>query len=228
MRPPASSAVVSAQMSKQKTKDTEIELSLRRELFRRGLRFRLQGPAVPGTRRTADLEFRTAKVAVFVDGCFWHACPEHGTTPKQNGDWWARKLADNRRRDADSEARLVNAGWCVVRVWEHESTLEAADRIEKVVRTRAASTGRRAPATPPADAQHGQISTYSNHKCRCESCRAANAAYQRALLARYREAGGRGQHGTAYRYQTGCRCTECRAAHAAADREYRQSRRGSG
>ncbi|MDN5767192.1 MAG: very short patch repair endonuclease [Humibacillus sp.] len=213
-------------MSKQKVKDTEIELAVRRELFRRGLRFRLQGPVVPGTRRKADLEFRTARVAVFVDGCFWHGCPDHGAVPKENRVWWAKKLDENRQRDDDSVERLSADGWCVIRIWEHESVDEAVDRVEEAARGRARPLGR-GPTEIPENAAHGVLSTYSNYQCRCDACRAANAAYQRELIARYREQGGRGQHGTAYRYQTGCRCDDCRAAHAAADRQYRRSRKGS-
>jgi DNA mismatch endonuclease (patch repair protein) len=121
-------------MSRQKTRDTRIELALRRELFGRGLRYRLQGPVVPGTRRKGDLEFRAARVAVFVDGCFWHACPIHGSVPKSNRAWWKEKLEGNVRRDRDTDERLTASGWTVIRVWEHEPTTAAAERIEATVR----------------------------------------------------------------------------------------------
>lgn len=228
LRPPSSSVEVSARMRLQKTSDTQIELSLRRELFGRGLRFRLQGPAVPGTRRKADLEFRAARVAVFVDGCFWHACPTHGSIPKSNAAWWTAKLSENAERDRDSDDRLTSDGWLVVRVWEHESPAAAADRVEEAVRTRSGTKRLpRADTTPRSSGtlQHGRLGTYTNHECRCDDCRAANATYQRELLARYREEGGRGAHGMDYRYRTGCRCDSCRAAHARADREYRRSRK---
>jgi len=125
-------------MRVQKVRDTGIEVALRRELFRRGLRFRLQSPTVPGTRRRADLEFRTARVAVFVDGCFWHSCPEHRTAPRANAEWWSRKLQDNCDRDADSTRRLAEAGWSVIRIWEHEPADSAADRVSELVRSRTA------------------------------------------------------------------------------------------
>jgi DNA mismatch endonuclease (patch repair protein) len=82
--------------------------------------------------------FRKARVAVFVDGCFWHGCPEHGTRPASNAEWWQRKLAANRARDHDTDARLSTAGWQVVRVWEHEDPTEVAGRIAEIV------SGRRA------------------------------------------------------------------------------------
>lgn len=89
-----------------------------------------------GLRRRADIVFGPSKVAVYVDGCFWHSCPEHGTTPKSNRRWWVAKLAANVRRDRDTDRQLAEAGWHVVRVWEHESMGHAADRIAKVVSAR--------------------------------------------------------------------------------------------
>lgn len=80
--------------------------------------------------------FTRWKVAAFVDGCFWHGCPEHRTLPKSNRDWWAQKLERNRLRDQETNALLRAAGWTVVRVWEHEPPTEAADVIIKAVRTR--------------------------------------------------------------------------------------------
>ncbi|WP_412747312.1 very short patch repair endonuclease [Krasilnikovia sp. MM14-A1004] len=210
-------------MKKQRSADTGLELRIRRDLYRRGLRYRLQTPLVPGTRRKVDLAFITPKIAVFLDGCFWHRCPEHGTSPRANGEWWAEKLAANVARDRDTDRRLSEAGWTVVRVWEHEDSETAAARIEQLVRQHSPRANRPTsrPATTPA---HGTLSTYSNHGCRCADCRRANAQYQQQLLARYRQHGGRGEHGTDYRYRTGCRCDRCRAAHAAEDREYRHRR----
>lgn len=80
--------------------------------------------------------FTRAKVAVFIDGCFWHACPQHGSKPKANSEWWRDKLATNQRRDRDTDARLTEAGWTVLRFWEHEAADEVADRIEQVVVSR--------------------------------------------------------------------------------------------
>lgn len=87
-------------------------------------------------RRRADVVFTKEKVAVYVDGCFWHSCPEHATVPKSNRDWWVDKLAANVRRDRDTDERLRAAGWEVIRVWEHADPSEAADAIEQVVRSR--------------------------------------------------------------------------------------------
>jgi DNA mismatch endonuclease (patch repair protein) len=105
------------------------ELEIRSALHRLGLRYSIDAPVVAGLRRRADLVFRTRRVAVFVDGCFWHACPEHATFPKANALWWRAKLAANRVRDLDTDRRLADAGWKVVRVWEHEQTADAVARI---------------------------------------------------------------------------------------------------
>src|SRR4051812_41368293 len=91
-RPPASSPAVSTRMSQQRSRDTAPEIALRRELHRRGHRFRVARRPVPGLRSTADIVFGPAKVAVYVDGCFWHSCPEHATQPVSNREWWAEKL----------------------------------------------------------------------------------------------------------------------------------------
>lgn len=80
--------------------------------------------------------FPKARVAVYIDGCFWHSCPEHATTPKANREWWVEKLEGNVRRDRDTDERLEAAGWTVVRIWEHEDSERAADRVEKTVRSR--------------------------------------------------------------------------------------------
>ena len=81
-------------------------------------------------RRRADLVFPRARVAVFVDGCFWHRCPRHATSPKNNAAWWATKLDGNVARDRDTDERLAAAGWTVVRIWEHEDPVTAADAVE--------------------------------------------------------------------------------------------------
>lgn len=123
-------------MQRQGRRDTKPELALRRELWRRGLRYRVDISAIPGLRRRADVVFSRARVAVYVDGCFWHRCPIHATTPKANGQWWADKLAANVERDRDTDRRLVAAGWVVIRVWEHEEAVAACDRVEACVRAR--------------------------------------------------------------------------------------------
>jgi len=112
---------------------------VRREVWRRGLRYRVDAPPLRDLRRRADLVFSRAKVAVYIDGCFWHSCPEHGTLPKSNHDWWREKLESNVRRDRETNETLRAAGWSVIRVWEHEDPVCAADRIESSVRCARAS-----------------------------------------------------------------------------------------
>lgn len=126
-------------MERQGRRDTKPELALRRELWRRGLRYRVDVAPIGGLRRRADLVFIRSQVAVYVDGCFWHSCPTHATVPKANRDWWVAKLATNVERDRDTDARLAEAGWAAVRMWEHEDVTEAADRVEAVVRGRGAA-----------------------------------------------------------------------------------------
>lgn len=131
--PPASNEVIRKRMKVTRRRDTKPELLLRAELDRRGLRYAVDH-AVDGNRRRADIVFKGARVAVYVDGCFWHGCPSHGTTPKSNGEAWMEKLAANRARDADTDARLKQAGWTVMRFWEHEDLVEAATIVCAAVR----------------------------------------------------------------------------------------------
>jgi len=121
-------------MTRQPSRDTKPELALRRELHRRGLRYRVQQRLLPDARRTVDIVFSGPRVAVDVRGCFWHGCPEHWTRPKANRAWWEDKIAANRARDADTDDRLREAGWTVLVVWEHEDAAAAADRVEALVR----------------------------------------------------------------------------------------------
>lgn len=126
----------SMRMSRQRRRDTEAELCLRRILHARGLRYRVNA-ALPGLpRRRADLTFPRQQLVVFVDGCFWHGCPEHKTAPKNNASWWATKLARNIERDRETAEHLVANGWAVIRIWEHEDPGFAADRVEALVRCR--------------------------------------------------------------------------------------------
>jgi DNA mismatch endonuclease (patch repair protein) len=114
-------------------RDTSPEVRLRSVLHRRGLRFRKHVAPLAGLRCQADLVFPGARVAVFVDGCFWHGCPVHGRTPRSNTDYWQAKIERNRRRDERNNGLLAEAGWTVVRVWEHEDPALVADRIAQVV-----------------------------------------------------------------------------------------------
>ncbi|MBD0324445.1 MAG: very short patch repair endonuclease [Aldersonia sp.] len=130
---PATDPQTSARLSKQRRRDTAPEVALRSELHRRGRRFFVDRSPLPGLRRRADLVFPARRIAVYVDGCFWHSCPIHATFPKNNADWWAAKLATNVARDRDTDARLVEQGWRVVRVWEHEAAGEAADKVDSAL-----------------------------------------------------------------------------------------------
>ncbi|MBF6100924.1 DNA mismatch endonuclease Vsr [Nocardia cyriacigeorgica] len=121
-------------MSRQRRAGTEPELALRRELHRRGLRYFVDRPPIRGQRRRADVIFPRLRVAVYVDGCFWHSCPEHATYPKNNAEWWAEKLAANVARDRATDAALAAAGWQVIRIWEHEDPVAAADRVAAALR----------------------------------------------------------------------------------------------
>ncbi|WP_072691515.1 very short patch repair endonuclease [Rhodococcus marinonascens] len=130
---PATDPATSARMRAQRRRDTAPELSLRRELHRRGVRYFVDRAPMKGARRRADLVFPRRKVAVYVDGCFWHSCPQHATFPKNNAQWWADKLAGNVTRDRDTDTRLEEAGWTVVRIWEHENPVAAANRVQEVL-----------------------------------------------------------------------------------------------
>ena len=130
---PATDPASSARMRAQRRRDTAPELALRRELHRRGVRYYVDRAPMKGVRRRADLVFPRRKVAVYVDGCFWHSCPQHATFPKNNAQWWAEKLAGNVTRDRDTDTRLTDAGWTVVRVWEHENPAVAADRVQEAL-----------------------------------------------------------------------------------------------
>lgn len=132
--PATINAATSRRMARQRTRDTEPEMLLRRELHRRGLRYRVD-TSLPGMpRRRADILFTRAQVAVFVDGCFWHGCPEHRTAPATNGAWWAAKLARNIDRDRETDAHLRSLGWTVLRFWEHMDMKHVATDIEPIVR----------------------------------------------------------------------------------------------
>lgn len=112
-------------------RDTAPELALRRELHRRGRRFFVDRPVSSRCRVRPDLVFPRARIAVFVDGCFWHFCEVHAQLPKANADLWHRKLLANRQRDARNQATLESEGWRVLRFWEHEDAAAAASVVEE-------------------------------------------------------------------------------------------------
>lgn len=138
-RPPPSSETVSAQMKRMGRRNTAPEMALRKALTTRGLRYRLHRRDLPGT---PDIAFIGARVAVFVDGCFWHACPEHIVMPKANSGWWKSKLDANRDRDFRNDQALIAAGWLPVHVWEHEEPDAVADRLVTIVASRTAERER--------------------------------------------------------------------------------------
>ena len=120
------------------------DLLLRSILHKRGLRFRIQRRLIPGSTRSVDIVFPKARLAVFVDGCFWHGCPIHGTQPKSNVEWWRAKIHQNKDRDLETNELLRELGWDVLRVWEHEDPEDASERIvEAYERNRAARIGSR-------------------------------------------------------------------------------------
>jgi DNA mismatch endonuclease (patch repair protein) len=139
--PPA----IRRKMSLQRSHNTGPEVALRSALHRRGLRFRVHQRPLPDLRREADIVFRRAKVAVFVDGCFWHGCPEHGRRVHAANSWyWPDKIARNKARDLDTDQRLRNGGWRSVRVWEHEAPELAAAAIAEHLATELAGSRRAA------------------------------------------------------------------------------------
>lgn len=115
-------------------RDTRPEMTLRRALHAAGLRFRVDVPLPFDRRRRADIVFPRQKVAIFVDGCFWHRCPEHYTSPKANSEFWAEKARRNVERDRDTDARLEALGWTVLRFWEHDDLgTSAVERVESTL-----------------------------------------------------------------------------------------------
>ncbi|MEU6453626.1 very short patch repair endonuclease [Streptomyces sp. NPDC047065] len=131
--PQSSSPAVSQRMSRQSSKDTAREVAVRRALYRAGLRYRVELP-VPGMqRRRIDIAFTRVKLAIFIDGCFWHGCVAHQSQPKSNVEWWRDKLDRNMARDRETVEHLKHLGWTVLRFWEHEAPAEIVARIHATV-----------------------------------------------------------------------------------------------
>lgn len=135
--PTPSSVAVSAVMRGNRRRDTRPELALRRAVHSRGFRFRVDyAIELPTMRVRPDIVFTRSRVAVFVDGCFFHCCPEHGNQPRKNVEYWAPKLSRNVARDRRVDAALQRAGWSVVRAWEHEPIEDATTRVAAEVQRR--------------------------------------------------------------------------------------------
>jgi len=120
-------------MKGNRRRDTAPELAVRRLLHAAGLRYRVDAKPEDDLRRRADILFRRRRVAVFIDGCYWHGCPEHYTAPKANAEFWRAKVERNRERDAETTAVLQERGWTVLRFWTHDRPEDVADHIFKAV-----------------------------------------------------------------------------------------------
>jgi DNA mismatch endonuclease (patch repair protein) len=129
----ASSPGARRTMQSNRGRDTGPELAIRRLLHAAGIRYRVSVRPIPELRRTADMVLRPLRVAVFVDGCFWHRCPEHGTWPNTKSTYWSAKLERNVERDRDTDRALESQGWKCVRIWEHEAPEVAAGRLVSVM-----------------------------------------------------------------------------------------------
>ena len=136
-RAPAPSDLSTAlRMRRQRQTDTACELAVRRLLYSCGLRYRIDCRPEADLSRRADIVFRSAKTAVFIDGCFWHQCPLHWQAPKRNASWWTKKISANAYRDRQTSNLLECKGWLVIRAWEHENPNTIARRIAEAVRQR--------------------------------------------------------------------------------------------
>lgn len=127
----ASSPATRASMRGNRRRDTQPELAVRRILHAAGLRYRVDFPPLASMRNRADIVFTRARVAVFVDGCYWHGCPEHYWPSRSNTEYWGEKIQENRARDSRVNLALARAGWTVIRAWEHEDPQVVADRIRR-------------------------------------------------------------------------------------------------
>ena len=130
----ATSPATRKAMRANRRRDTAPEMAIRRLVHASGLRYRVDARPLPSARHTADMIFTRARVAVFVDGCWWHGCAEHYRPPASNISYWAGKVTRNRERDQLANEALIEAGWTVIRIWEHEEPESAARRIETAVR----------------------------------------------------------------------------------------------
>lgn len=119
-----------------RSRDTKPELAVRKACHALGLRYRVDARPLPTLRRRADLVFPTERVAIFVDGCYWHGCPRHYVASKSNMDYWTEKIRRNKVRDAETDSALREAGWMPLRIWQHDDPTTAASMIAEQVRSR--------------------------------------------------------------------------------------------
>lgn len=155
----ATTPAVRAVMQGNRSRDTRPELALRSAVHALGLRYRVNQRPIRELRRTADLVFRRAKVAVYLDGCWWHGCPEHLRPATANQSFWRDKLAANIRRDRDTDAHLQAAGWVGLRIWEHEPVEAAAQFVAETVRARRLAASFRPSSGTRPQASRGGYST---------------------------------------------------------------------
>jgi DNA mismatch endonuclease, patch repair protein len=132
----ASSDATRHSMQGNRNRDTRPEKAVRSAVHAMGLRYRVAARPLHGVRRSADLVFRSRRVAVFVDGCFWHGCPDHFVLPRTNVAYWEAKIGRNRERDVETDGLLADAGWAVIRVWEHEDPNRGAERVRAALAQR--------------------------------------------------------------------------------------------
>lgn len=126
-------------MQRQKRRDTGCEMAVRRQLHTEGIRYRVDFRPLSDERFRVDIGWKSRRIAVFIDGCFWHACPEHVTIPKRNAEWWETKLMANSARDRRTDEVLRSRGWTVLRFWEHEPPGDVAAAIRTHLKRPAAS-----------------------------------------------------------------------------------------
>ena len=133
----ASSLATRKSMQGNRSRDTKPEMAVRSAVHRRGIRFRVSARPQPALARTADLVLRKTRIAVFIDGCYWHGCPDHHTQPATNSQYWANKIARNIERDTETTAYLQQTGWTVLRFWEHEDpeAVAVADQVHQAVQS---------------------------------------------------------------------------------------------
>ncbi|MFA4930105.1 MAG: very short patch repair endonuclease [Patulibacter sp.] len=137
----ATDSAARASMVANRSRDTGPEMAIRRRLHAAGLRYRVDFPPLAAERRRrADIVFTRLRIAIFIDGCFWHGCPAHFSAPRANADYWGPKIARNIERDGETNAALIRAGWRVMRFWEHQPATEVAAEIIAAVRLASSAT----------------------------------------------------------------------------------------